>query len=427
MLKSESTQIERTAEGKLRITIELDRTEGESFLEKEEHLALLLNQAGLIATQSLLKEYDDNSPVLAPNGVRHYLKGEKKKRYESPYGPIEILRSTYQGVRGGVQYVPLESKVGMLGVNTPRYAKQLSWKYAHMPSERVAEDLAQNHLRQVSRSHIQRVSYDVGEKLLALQSQMQYRHGIAPSLVKNISVGRDGAMLRLKDGGYREAMVGTISLVGAERQVLHTIYLGDGPEYGKAGFEELMRQEIALLKGEFGHLPWVGLADGSVHNWAFLNQYTSVQIIDYWHCFQYIRAGLEAIYPQERKLNKQIDKWHDRLKEKQYSVLEVLKIFKKHRKILRKQQIVNEALEKGITYLSNHHQQMNYAKYLSEGYLIGSGVTESACKTLIKNRFCGCGMKWEEENTRTLTLIRGLVLTTNRWQQAWQHMSKVAA
>lgn len=79
MLKSESTQIERTAEGKLRITIELDRTEGESFLEKEEHLALLLNQAGLIATQSLLKEYDDNSPVLAPNGVRHYLKGEKKK------------------------------------------------------------------------------------------------------------------------------------------------------------------------------------------------------------------------------------------------------------------------------------------------------------------------------------------------------------
>lgn len=284
-----------------------------------------------------------------------------------------------------------------------------------------------NHCRQVSRSYIQRVSYQVGEVLLESESEMSYDHGVAPELVKNISVGRDGAMLRLKDGVYREAMVGTLSLVGADREVLHTIYLGDGPEYGKAGFEVMMSQEIAHLKREFAQVPWVGLADGSAHNWNFLSQHVDTQIIDYWHAWQYIRAGLEVVYPTQEKLLKQIDKWQELLKEKQHSIQKLLKLFKKYRRTLKKAQIGNDNLEKSITYLSNHQQQMNYAKYLKQGYLIGSGVTESACKTLIKSRFCGCGMKWEEENTRCLTLIRGLVLTTNRWQQAWQQITKSAA
>lgn len=262
-----------------------------------------------------------------------------------------------------------------------------------MPSERVVEDLSENHYRQVSRSHIQRVSYEVGDKLLELESAMNYAHGVAPRLVKNISVGRDGAMLRLKGGIYREAMVGTLSLVGADREVLHTIYLGDGPEYGKAGFEAMMSQEIAHLKREFAHLPWVGLADGSAHNWAFLNKHVETQIIDYWHAWQYIRAGLEVIYPLEKKLLKQTNKWQELLKEKEQSVGKLLKLFKKHYRALKKAQIINETLQKSITYLSNHHQQMNYAKYLKQGYLIGSGVTESACKTLIKSSFCGCGKK----------------------------------
>jgi hypothetical protein len=262
---------------------------------------------------------------------------------------------------------------------------------------------------------------------LALESAITYEHGVKPDLVKNICVGRDGAMLRLNDGTYRAAMAGTISLVGSDREVLHTIYLGDGPEYGKAGFELLLSQEIAKLKAEFGYLPWVGIADGAAHNWAFLDKHTSTQIIDYWHGFEYIRAGLEIIYCQEKKHNKELNKWHKNLKEKDNSILEVIKLFKKQRGVLKKQSIVNQTLEKSILYLCNHQHQINYAKYSKKGFLIGSGVTESACKALIKSRFCGCSMKWDEENTRTLALIRGIVLTKNRWQQAWKHITKTAA
>jgi hypothetical protein len=37
---------------------------------------------------------------------------------------------------------------------------------------------------------------------------------------------------------------------------------------------------------------------------------------------------------------------------------------------------------------------MNYAQYLEKKYPIGSGVTEAACKTLVKQRLCqGCDGK----------------------------------
>jgi hypothetical protein len=314
----------------------------------------------------------------------------------------------------------------MIGTNTPLFAKTLSWKYAHLPSQRVQEDLEQNHFRNISRSHIQAVSYLVGEKILDQETAITYHHGIKKESVQSVSVGIDGAMLKLTDGNYREAMVGTLSLIGAKREVLHTIYLGDQPEHGKEGFGILMSNEIAQLKSEFGHLPWSAVADGAKHNWTFLEKHVQTQIIDWWHAWEYIRAGFREIYAAP-KVEEVVKKWDTRLKEEEKSVLKLLKLFKKYDRKLKKEQKPSQILEKTVTYLSNHHHQMNYASYLEQGVLIGSGVTESACKTLIKNRLCGCGMEWEEGNTRLLILNRSLTLTNNRWNQAWKAMTKTAA
>ncbi len=338
-----------------------------------------------------------------------------------------MVRHVYQSSRGGKQYVPLELHSGVIGLDTPRFAKMLAWKYAQVSSESVAEDLQENHHRAISRSHVQEASYEVGGLILSLEPDIRYRTGIDKSQVGAVSVGRDGAMLRLLDGSYREAMVGTPSLVGQDREVLHTIYLADKPEYGKGGFEALMEDEIHKLKVELGHLPWVGLADGSAHNWAFLAPHTDRQIIDWWHAWQYIRGALEAVFPEPAQAKRQIDKWETRLQGSENAVLGLLKLFKKTDREWKKTAKEPPDLTKAITYLSNHHHQMNYAHYLKEGFLIGSGVTESACKTLIKCRMCGCGMKWQEDNTRLVTLLRGLVLTKGRWGQTWEYLAKSAA
>ena len=58
-------------------------------------------------------------------------------------------------------------------------------------------------------------------------------------------------------------------------------------------------------------------------------------------------------------------------------------------------------LQECITYFSNHLLQIRYARYRDKGMRIGSGVTETACKTLVKQRLCCSGMRWTPEGHKS--------------------------
>ena len=67
---------------------------------------------------------------------------------------------------------------------------------------------------------------------------------------------------------------------------------------------------------------------------------------------------------------------------------------------------------------------MNYAEHIENNLPIGSGVTEAACKTLIKQRLCKSGMRWKEAGIKTVLRLRELVQTTGRWQQLWDKIDQ---
>ena len=66
---------------------------------------------------------------------------------------------------------------------------------------------------------------------------------------------------------------------------------------------------------------------------------------------------------------------------------------------------------------------MNYISYTEQNFPIGSGVTEAACKTLIKQRFCLAGMRWKQAGAAGILNLRALVLTAQRWTQFWQKIN----
>ena len=379
-----------------------------------------------LSTQIILEGYDSDASSVCVSTTKYYLKSIQKKKYESPYGSIEIKRHTYQNSGGGKQYVPLEVKAGLVESSTLRFAKMLSWKYAQMPSARVEDDLSANHLRAVSSSYIQKISYAVGDLLLSKEVDTTYTlpDAVPTATAATLSVGRDGAMMRIKGDGYREAMAGTLSVVNANRDVLHTIYVADSPEKGKEGFDILLENEMIALRKSFPTLDMAGLADGSDGNWRFLAPKVDVQIIDWWHAQQYIIAAMREAYPTHSKAQKEVEKWGKRLKTEPKVVGKLLASLQRHYRKLIKNQQETGSLKAAITYLKRHKHQMNYAQYIKDGYLIGSGVTESACKTMIKNRFCGCGMQWTISNAQVLLLIRGLTITEDRWEQAWSKLTK---
>ena len=80
---------------------------------------------------------------------------------------------------------------------------------------------------------------------------------------------------------------------------------------------------------------------------------------------------------------------------------------------------IQEKLESAITYFSNNLPKMDYSKHINQNLSIGSGVTEAACKTLIKQRFCCSGMRWKDDGVRVVLSLRSLVRTKGRWEQFW--------
>ena len=66
------------------------------------------------------------------------------------------------------------------------------------------------------------------------------------------------------------------------------------------------------------------------------------------------------------------------------------------------------ALEKVIRYLSNHKSIMKYDKYIDQGFPIGTGVVESACKTLVKDRMEGSGKRWSMSGAEAMLKLRSI-------------------
>ena len=66
---------------------------------------------------------------------------------------------------------------------------------------------------------------------------------------------------------------------------------------------------------------------------------------------------------------------------------------------------------------------MNYAEYRSKDLPIGSGVTEAACKTLIKQGLCRSGMRWKDKGASIVLALRCLV-QSERWEQFWHKINQ---
>lgn len=59
--------------------------------------------------------------------------------------------------------------------------------------------------------------------------------------------------------------------------------------------------------------------------------------------------------------------------------------------------VLREKLEAAIIYFATHKKKMAYAKERALSHPIGSGVTEAACKVIVKQRLYKSGMKWKYE------------------------------
>ncbi|MGF1526495.1 MAG: ISKra4 family transposase, partial [Candidatus Competibacterales bacterium] len=73
---------------------------------------------------------------------------------------------------------------------------------------------------------------------------------------------------------------------------------------------------------------------------------------------------------------------------------------------------------------TNHLDQMAYAEANAKHWPIGSGVTEAACKTLVKQRLGRSGMRWKVPGADGVITLRALVMSDLRWSQFWSKLDR---
>jgi hypothetical protein len=318
----------------------------------------------------------------------------------------EVKRHVYQSSEGGKTYCPLEEKAQLIEGATPKFAKTLSSKYAHLGVGRVKADLLDNHGRSISATYVQRVSDAVGLSLTTKGERWQYALDLDRRSVKALSVGVDGTCVLAVEGGYKQAMAGTISLLNQDGDRLHTIYVGSAPESGKKTFLWKMRKELSAVIKEFPKATVVGVADGARDNWEFLNEVTDRQVIDFFHVAEHLNEAADIICSNDAGKEAWLSsRCHD-LKHKSKTAEAIIIELKGYlaRKKLRTTD--REVVQKTLTYFENNRHMMTYPSALKNNLPMGSAVTEAACKTLVKQRLGGTGMRWTSRGAHVVLQLR---------------------
>jgi hypothetical protein len=413
------------------VTVEVSVRLDGSLLEMEGAIQEAANAVGCCVTEEALKRFDADGSPIRLGEVKLTARGRDRKEYQTPYGVVEVERYVYQTSRGGRIYCPLEHQARIVRGATPFFASQISHKYAQLNARAVQTDLEQNHGRKVARSYLQNVAEWVGDIAMAKEEDWEYEMPALERPIETVAVSLDGAMIPMVDSpGYREAMVGTLSFYDPQGERQHTIYLGAAPEYGKIEFNQRLEREIARAKQRFPDAQYLGIADGATSNWRFLEQHTNRQLIDFFHASEYVGKIAQALYPQRHAEGKR-EQWQHEHCTKLKNDPEALDflIDEAARLSTRRSlpQKVREGVQSAWTYFTNHRHRMDYPAFTAEGLPIGSGVTEAACKTLVKQRLCASGMRWKNKGAKIVLSLRALTHTVGRWAQFWQKIDQFGA
>ncbi|MCX5753856.1 MAG: ISKra4 family transposase [Candidatus Krumholzibacteria bacterium] len=410
-----------------RVTIQLTVELTGQMLADEQALQQSLNEAGQVAMVPMLKQFDTHGEPLRVGGVKHTLKNYAPQTYETPYGPVPVERHTYQTCQGGRAYVPLENDARMILNSTPRYSQMVSGKYARFGADAICDDLLECNGRTLSRNYAKKLSDFVGSVAQCHETEWEYDVPALDGPVASVGLGLDGTCILMHEDGWREAMCGSITLYDPEGERLHTIYCAATPEYGKERFHAKFSREIERVQARFPEALYVGVADGARDNWVFLEPYTHRRIVDFYHAREYLSKAATAIFGRDHESRDAwVTDWSHRLKHAQGTAGRLLKELGVRRATLDSKDFIerDEALRQVLVYYTNNKGKMGYPNHLKRKLPLGSGVTEAACKTVVKQRMCVSGSRWKEGGASCVLALRTLKLTPGRWQQFWSYVMR---
>jgi hypothetical protein len=198
------------------------------------------------------------------------------------------------------------------------------------------------------------------------------------------------------------------------RQVRYLSGFYDFPTLGRQLHREAI--EVGWTNAE----QQIAISDGGNGLEEFFRTYfpKAECILDFWHAKEYLVELAKTIYPSDDAARQS---WTDeachQLKHEGGPAVRT------RLETLDTSSVSAEAREthrRTLQYYRNHEHRMDYPRYVSNGWQIGSGPVESACKTVVGNRLKGGGMRWGEAGANAVCHLRALYLSEPAcWESFW--------
>jgi hypothetical protein len=166
---------------------------------------------------------------------------------------------------------------------------------------------------------------------------------------------------------------------------------------------------------------WLGLSDGGngledrlQENFPLL----VVVILDFFHPAEKLTGLARLLHPKdEEQAEEQARQWRRLLKEEGGALLAA--VLHEWDWPPRRPGLA-EAVAEVVGYLERNAHRMEYPEYLAEGWCIGSGAIESACKTVVGQRLKLAGMRWGEDGADAMCHLRALYRSEKgQWEAFW--------
>jgi hypothetical protein len=234
-----------------------------------------------------------------------------------------------------------------------------------------------------------------------------------------VSVDATGVGMQGPGGSAAEGRMAYVSLIfrpGADGQPARERALAGLYDLDELG-AQLRRQgaQVGMDRADV----WVALTDGGAGLEEFLGVYfpRAVCVLDFYHAAEHLNDLAKALYPDEAGAREAAGGWCHTLKHEGggalLTALEGLDL--RGRKAA-----VREAHRREVGYVRNNLHRMDYPRYLADGWLIGSGHVEAACKSVVGQRLKGGGMRWGEEGADAVCHLRALFKSEKgQWEAFW--------
>jgi hypothetical protein len=357
---------------------------------------------------------------------------------ESLLGPLRIQRCYYHCRGCGHGHVPWDQALG-LGARalTPAASEVASLVGAQTSFAQAAEVTLQKlcGLR-LSESTVERVTEAAGERLAKLlEEKVTFGERKAWSWQRDARgrscayVGLDATGVRQQgeQGAAAEGRMAYVGMIYNPRSKHDERPPERHPVRYLAGFYQL--DELGLqLRRLAAHVGWdeaeqqIALSDGGngLEDFFRKNFPLAECILDFWHAAEHLTELGLALWPDDEALRQQrVAAWCQQLKhEGGFTILRALGELD----LTNHPASARQAYADCVRYFQNHQHRMDYPRYVANGWQIGSGPVESACKTVVANRLKGSGMRWGEDGSDAVCHLRALYLSEpGQWEAFWKN------